>query len=175
MTPYMSQISIFGFAYAPRGWALCDGALLAPNQQPALFALIGTSFGGNGTTNFALPDFRGRVPLGLGANNYSYQIGKKGGDESVMLNAQTMPAHDHELYAMQIDDTSTNTNEPADKILATSPVGKEIYNSLDSSTMKAMSPQAVSVNGSTQSHNNVQPSMVMNFCIALQGIFPPRQ
>ena len=90
------------------------------------------------------------------------------------LNAQTMPNHDHDVYAMDVDDTSTNTSDPADMMLATSPVGKEFYNTLESSTMKPMSSQAVSSVGGDDAHFNMQPSLVVNFCIALQGYFPPR-
>ncbi|MCU7916918.1 MAG: tail fiber protein [Candidatus Thiodiazotropha sp. (ex Dulcina madagascariensis)] len=175
MTPYMSQINIFGFTFAPRNWALCDGAILAINDNQALYALIGTNFGGDGTTTFGLPDFRGRVPVCLGTSHaYSYQIGLGGGYETVSLNAHTMPTHDHDIYAVHKDDTSTNTSDPAGKMLATSPAGKEIYNTLDTATMKPMSSQAISVAGAGQGHANVQPSLVVNFCMALQGTFPPR-
>ncbi|MES9852605.1 MAG: tail fiber protein [Candidatus Thiodiazotropha sp. L084R] len=175
MTPYISQISMFGFTFAPVHWALCDGAIVAINDNQSLYALIGTSFGGDGRVSFALPDFRGRVPVCLGNSHpYSYQIGQGGGYETVSLNAQTMPNHDHTVYAVQESDTSTNTSDPAGKMLATSPVGKEIYNTLESSTMRPMSPQAVSSVGSNQAHANIQPSLVANFCMALQGVFPPR-
>ena len=175
MTPYISQISIFGFTFAPVHWGLCDGASVAINDNQSLYALIGTNFGGDGRVNFALPDFRGRVPVCLGGSTpYSFQTGQRGGYEAVNLNAQTMPNHDHDVYAMDVDDTSTNTSDPADMMLATSPVGKEFYNTLESSTMKPMSSQAVSSVGGDDAHFNMQPSLVVNFCIALQGYFPPR-
>lgn len=175
MTPYISQISMFGFTYAPVHWALCDGAQIAINDNQSLYALIGTNFGGDGRVNFALPDFRGRVPVNLGNSHpYSFQIGQGGGYEAVNLNAQTMPSHDHNVYAVLESDTSTNTSDPAGKMLATSPAGKEFYNTLESSTMMPMSPQAVSSVGGDQAHFNMQPSLVVNFCIALQGYFPPR-
>jgi microcystin-dependent protein len=175
MTPYISQISMFGFGYAPVHWALCDGTNLAITDNQALYALIGSNFGGDGRTNFSLPDFRGRVPVCLGASHpYSYQVGQGEGYESVTLNVQTMPNHDHQIYAVHQSDTSSNTSDPSGKMLATSPAGKEIYNQLEAATMRPMSSTAVSTVGAGQAHANIQPSLVVNFCIALQGIFPTR-
>jgi microcystin-dependent protein len=175
MTPFISQISMFGFGYAPVHWALCDGTTLAINDNQALYALIGNNFGGDGRANFALPDFRGRVPVCLGTSHpYSYQVGQSNGNESVTLNVQTMPNHDHQIYAIHQSDTSENTSDPAGKMLATSPTGKEIYNQLEASTMKPMSSNAVSAAGADKAHANIQPSLVLNFCIALQGVFPTR-
>ena len=172
MTPYISQISMFGFTFAPVHWGFCDGAIVAINDNQSLYALIGTSFGGDGRASFALPDFRGRVPVCLGHSNpHSFLIGQGGGYETVNLNAQTMPNHGHDVYALSENDTSTNTSDPAGKMLATSPAGKEFYNSSGASPM---SPQAVSSVGGDQPHLNMQPSLVVNFCIALQGYFPPR-
>lgn len=169
----MSQISMFGFNFAPRFWAFCEGQTIAINDNQSLFALIGTEFGGDGRTNFALPDFRGRVPVHLGGTAAPY-MGTASGYENVSLNASTMPTHDHAVNAVTVSDTSTNANEPNGKMLATSPSGKEFYNTLSSATMTAMSAAAVSNTGGGLGHNNVQPSLVLNFCMALQGIFPSR-
>ncbi|MEJ2619331.1 MAG: tail fiber protein [Candidatus Thiodiazotropha sp.] len=174
MTPFISQINLFGFDFAPRGWALCDGTVLDINDNQALFALINSNFGGNGQTTFALPDFRGRVPVSLGNMAYSLQIGQQGGFEQISLDEHTMPLHDHTVYAIQKPDTTDNTNQPSGNLLATSPDGKEIYNHLAAENSKAMSNQSVSATGSTTPHNNIQPSLVLNFCIALQGYFPSR-
>ncbi len=174
MTPYISQISIFGFNYPPVGWALCNGTYMAISDNQILFALLGTRFGGNGTSTFALPDFRGRVPLGQSLRPPYRDIGQRAGLENVALEEQTMPPHSHTLYAVTPPDTSANTNEPADKVLASSPAGREFYNTLEPATTRPMSTDAVSSTGSGTGHFNMQPSLVLNFCIALQGVFPPR-
>ena len=173
MQPYISQISIFGFNFAPKGWGFCDGQLIPLASNQALFALIGTEFGGDGRTDFALPDFRGRVPVHVGGS-YAPNMGAASGFENVSLSASTMPNHTHSVMAENVSDTSTNTNEPNGNMLATSPTDKEFYNTLSSSTMTAMSTGAVSNTGGNQAHNNVQPSLVLNFCMALQGMFPSR-
>jgi microcystin-dependent protein len=174
MTPFISQISIFGFKFAPRGWATCDGTLLEIHNNQALFALIGSNFGGNGTTDFALPDFRGRVPVCQESTKlYSTHIGQYGGHEQVALDEHSMALHTHTVHAVRPSDTSSNTNQPSAKVLATSPAGKEIYNIIESTDSRAMSTQAITPVGSNLPHNNMQPSLVLNFCIALQGDFPP--
>jgi microcystin-dependent protein len=174
MTPFISQISLFGFKFAPRGWAFCDGSVMDINDNQALAALIGNTFGGDGRTNFALPDFRGRVPVSRGDMAHSFQIGQQDGFEQIQLTEHTMPLHDHMMYAVQQQDTTSNTNQPSGKLLATSPSGKEIYNQIEAEDAKMMSTQSITHTGSTTPHNNIQPSLVVNFCIALQGIFPPR-
>jgi microcystin-dependent protein len=175
MTPFISQISLFGFDFAPQGWALCDGTVLEINNNQSLFALISSNFGGNGSTSFALPDFRGRVPVSMSTTTaYSFHIGQQGGFEQTTLDEHSMPLHDHTVYAVNQQDTTSNTNQPSGKMLATSPAGKEIYNLLEPEDSKAMSNQSVSPTGSTTPHNNMQPSLVLNFCIALQGYFPSR-
>lgn len=173
MEPYMSQISMFGFNFAPQNWAFCDGQLLPINSNQALYALIGTNFGGDGRSTMGLPGLQGRVPVHLGGTATPY-MGASGGYENVPLNASTMPTHDHAVNAVTVSDTSTNTNEPDGKMLATSPASKEFYNTLNSATMTAMSTDAVSHTGGGQAHNNMQPSLVLNFCMALQGLFPSR-
>lgn len=173
MEPYLSQISTFGFNFAPRGFAVCDGQLLPINTNQALFALIGTEFGGDGRTTVGLPEFRGRVPVHFGGM-YAPKIGYASGQEIVSLTSSSIPGHGHAVMAETVADTATNTNEPNGNMLATSPQGKEFYNTLMSSTMTPMSTDAVSRAGGGQAHNNMQPSLVINFCMALQGLFPSR-
>ncbi|MDG9669291.1 tail fiber protein [Hahella sp. CR1] len=170
MTPYIGQISMMGFGFPPEDWAQCDGQIQQITQNQALFALIGTRFGGNGTSTYALPDLRGRTPVHIGAN-YSPQVGYAAGSEQVTLTPATMAAHTHPVYA---------SSSPADKggpkndrILAETP---DIY--CPASNLIAMNAGAVSFNGSNNGsvtpHNNMQPSLTINFCIALNGVFPPR-
>ncbi|AZZ92669.1 phage tail protein [Hahella sp. KA22] len=170
MTPYLGQISMMGFGFPPESWAQCNGQIQQITQNQALFALVGTRFGGNGTSTYALPDLRGRTPVHLGAS-YSSQVGVAGGLEQVTITESTMGAHIHPVYA---------SSSPADKggpkndrILAETP---DIYCSPDNLT--TMNSQAVGFNGgsngSATPHANMQPSLTINFCIALDGVFPPR-
>lgn len=168
--PFIGEIAVFGFDYAPRDWARCDGGLVPVSQNPALYALLGTQFGGNGTTNFAYPDFRGRAPVHSDPRDpYTYRIGTFGGLESVTLTLPEMASHTHEFYGAP-DDADKNAPASGRSLaVATQP----IY-STSVSSMTAMSPLTCTFTGGGGSHTNVQPSQVLNFCIALQGIFPPR-
>ncbi len=171
-TPYISQISILAFGFAPRGWALCNGQLLPINQNQALFSLLGTTYGGNGQTNFALPDMRGRAPVHRGSlGNVVTQQGERGGAESVALLLAEMPAHRHNL------NTSTdfsNGNMPGSALPAARARGGMAIYGPGGSADATMSPLAVENTGGGQAHSNMQPYSVLNFCIALQGIFPSR-
>jgi len=167
MEPYLSQINMFGFNFSPRGWAKCDGQLLSINQYSALFALVGDAFGGDARTNFGLPEMRGRVPVCFGAPTNPY-MGIRGGAETVALTTSTMPAHTHTVLA---NSTEASTNEPAGKVLAQSPSGKEFYNT---NNYVPMLGTAVTNAGGGQPHENMQPSLVVNFCMAIQGLFPSR-
>lgn len=160
--PFLSEIRIVSFNFAPKSWAFCNGQLMPINQNQALFALLGTTYGGNGQTNFALPDFRGKVPIHSGNG---HPLGQTGGEQAHTLTINEMPTHTHPVNA------TTNTASsltPLNGLFAnTAP--SELYNS---SEPVAMSPSAVSSVGGTQPHNNMQPYLVLAFCIALQGIFP---
>ncbi|MGF1728810.1 phage tail protein [Photobacterium kasasachensis] len=176
--PFVGQITMVGFDFAPKGWAKCDGATIPISQNPTLFAIIGTQYGGDGTTNFKLPDMRGRVPLSQGTlYENSYEIGEKGGAETVTLSKAELPAHNHDLYA---------TNNPADayaaagetpllgtQTVATGETLVPIYSG-GTQDLVAMASEAISSTGGGQAHNNMQPVQVINFIIALEGIFPPR-
>lgn len=167
-TPFLGQITLYAFDFALRGWAYCDGQLLPINQNQALFSLLGTSYGGNGTTNFALPNLRGRVPVhwGQGPGLSNYVIGESVGSENVTLLATQIPQHAHQVVA---------SGNPASQGAVTNAVWATGASSpYASSANAAMSPGALTAAGGSQPHPNIAPSLVLNCCIALQGIFPSR-
>jgi microcystin-dependent protein len=168
--PFVAEIRIFAGNYAPRGWAFCNGQLLPIPQNTALFALLGTTYGGNGQTNFALPNLQGRVPLhpGQGPGLNPYNLGQQGGQATVTLLTSQIPAHSHQPRA---SGASANSGNPASRALAAA--NQNIYGPLPSLSVP-MAAQAVAIAGGSQPHNNLQPYLVVNFIIALQGIFPPR-
>ncbi|MFA7405776.1 MAG: tail fiber protein [Pelobacteraceae bacterium] len=168
--PFLGEIRIFGFNYAPQGWATCDGQLLGIAQNQALYSLLGTTYGGNGTTNFNLPDLRGRTMMHA---NATYLEGKFGGAETVALTATSqLPAHSHTLMANSLPGSS---NVPQGNILAAvADAGKSAYATTKASPAATMAPGALSPAGSSSGHNNVQPSLTINCCIALTGIWPSR-
>ena len=164
--PFMAEIRIFGFNYAPRNWAFCNGQLLSIPQNSALFSLLGITYGGNGTTQFALPDLRGRVPLHFGAGNglTPRTQGSRDGSETVGLIASQIPSHQHLAVATT---NAATTNVPTGNHLADS--GPAIY--------AAPNAPVGIINGPTgagQPHENRMPFLAMNFCICMQGVFPPR-
>jgi microcystin-dependent protein len=176
--PFLGEIRAFSFNFAPTGWALCNGQLLAINQNQALFALLGTTFGGNGTTTFALPNLQGRVALGMGTSSVgtSFVIGESLGEVSHTLVETEMPAHNHGIAA-NVNGTSNATNIPSSAVVlgsgSSSGAGTPavpIYSSTAPST--AMLPLGNA--GSDQPHENRMPFEVLSYCIALQGIFPSR-
>lgn len=163
--PFLAEVKMMGFNFAPRGWARCDGQILPINQNQALFSLLGTTYGGDGRTTFALPELRGRTPIHPGS---VYQLGQRGGWETHTLTTAEIPNHTHTLSASaQAPDSGIPTN----RVLAagTTP---ESFRAPDS--LASMGGGSVANAGGSQPHNNMQPSLVLNFCIALQGIFPPR-
>ena len=179
MDPFLGQITIFGCNFAPVGWALCQGQTLSIAQYTAVFSLLGTNFGGNGVNNFMLPDLRSRAPLsfGQGPGLSNYAIGETGGAEGVVINSGSYPAHSHGLFAA----ASTGTgNAPGGLIEAEGQTGGRggavnlaLYSA--SGTATTLAPAALTAaTGGGQAHNNVQPYLALNFCIALQGIFPAR-
>jgi microcystin-dependent protein len=161
--PFLSEIRIFSFNFPPKGWAMCNGQLLPINQNQALFSLLGTTYGGNGQTNFALPDLRGNASIHFGNG---HTLGEKGGSSAVTVNIQQLPTHLHTLNA-------TNTNgaiaNPTNAYLG---AVNNMYGPPNNLT--TMNPASVSNVGGSQPHNNMMPYLVLNFCIALQGIFPSR-
>ena len=187
---YLGQISCFGFGYPPKGWMPCNGQLLPINQYQALFSLLGTTFGGDGRTNFGLPDLRSRVPIASGndglGNNYT--LGQKGGEESHTLLNPEMPSHNHKLMAQAQPTATLTTNAPSSTVALSSgwfvPNGKAAarYNFYSASAPNAALSNgggstggvpALALSGG-QPHANLMPYLVVNFCIALVGIFPSR-
>lgn len=162
--PFLAEIRLFGFNFAPRGWAQCDGQILPINQYQSLYSLLGTTYGGDGRTTFALPELRGRVPLHVGSGR---NLGTRGGAENVTISVAQMPNHTHQLNATS---DSANTNQPTGAAMATTVDDRygpatELVNA---------SSGAVANDGNNQGHPNMQPYQVLNFCIALQGVFPSR-
>jgi len=162
--PFLAEIRMIGFTFAPRGWALCDGQILPINQNQSLYSLLGTTYGGDGRTSFALPDLRGRAPLHADAG---YPLGDKGGAENVALDASEMPEHTHAYHATCND---VATDDPNDAKFA--PTAWRSYRASGERT--AMSPDAVAETGGDAAHNNMQPYLALNFAIALTGLFPSR-
>lgn len=167
--PFLAEIKVWAGNFAPRGWALCNGQLLPIVQNTALFALIGTYYGGDGRTTFALPNLQGCSPLmhGQGPGLSNYQVGQTGGSEAVSLLQSEIPVHTHQLVAAT---DSVDSPSPIDAMPGTAPRGN-LYRTPSNSTM---APQALGLAGNGLPHNNRQPYLVLNFIIALQGIFPPR-
>jgi microcystin-dependent protein len=170
--PFIGEIRMTGWNFAARGWALCNGQLLPIQQNTALFSLLGTTFGGNGQTTFALPDLRGRVPInqGQGPGLTNRTMGENAGSEHVTLNQNQMPAHQHLVKASEAADTAN----PANAVLGADSRGTPptIYNSSPDST--TMNPQMIAPAGGNQPHDNMQPYLCVNFIIALEGIYPSR-
>jgi microcystin-dependent protein len=167
--PFLSEIRIMSFNFAPKGWALCNGQLLPINQNQALFSLLGTTYGGNGQTNFALPDLRGNVPLHEGSG---HTLGEKAGEQAHTLTISEVPQHIHDFSTntcVQSATANATAGSPTSNYWANS--GRAAY-STGGVSLGAMSPQAVTTVGGSQAHTNMQPYLVLNFCIALQGIFP---
>jgi microcystin-dependent protein len=160
--PFLSEIRIMSFGFPPKGWALCDGQLLPINQNQALFSLLGTTFGGDGRVNFGLPDLRSRTPIHVGSG---HTLGERGGEQAHTLSIAEIPTHTHVLNGS----SSAGTLIIAGGNLAGSSPS-QMYNG--PTNLAAMSPGAISSVGGSQAHLNMQPFLVLNFSIALQGIFP---
>jgi microcystin-dependent protein len=173
--PYIGQITLFGGNFAPRGWAFCNGQLVSIAQYPALFSLLGTTYGGNGQTTFALPDLRGRVPMhpGSGPGLTPKNLGQQGGTETVTLDITQIPAHSHQLNTSTANGSSAN---PTNNFIAVThdPNTLNNLNSFAPTANSALGPTAVQQSGGSQPHDNVQPFTCINYIIALEGVFPPR-
>jgi len=159
-----------GFNFAPVGWAICDGSLLSISDYDVLFNVIGTTYGGNGTTNFALPDLRGRIPIhmGEGAGLPAFVIGEQGGEETHTLAAAEMPGHTHHLYGVSNPATS---NAPADTYMAQASGALGLAYG-PAASLAQMSASALSHVGGSQPHSNIQPYLTVTFIIALEGVYP---
>jgi microcystin-dependent protein len=168
VTPYIGQITLVAFNFAPQGWAVCDGSLLSIAQNAALFDLLGTTYGGDGQSTFALPDLRGRVPLHQGQGSGSnYVVGQVGGTESVTLSGNQIPSHTHVAKCVT---GGSNSNSPVGGIWAQASADQP-YEGIAAATAP-MSPAAIGQTGGNQPHENRMPYEVLNYIIALQGIFP---
>ena len=161
--PFLSEIRLMSFVFAPKGWALCNGQLLPINQNQALFSLLGTTYGGDGRVNFALPDLRGRTPIHVGSG---HTLGERGGEQAHTLSIAELPTHTHALTASH--DNAT-TSIPANNVVMAQ-ASIDMYRSPTS--LGAMEPASVANTGGSQAHLNMQPYLTLSFCIALQGIFP---
>jgi len=160
--PFLSEIRLMSFVFPPRGWALCNGQLLPINQNQALFSLLGTTYGGDGRVNFALPDLRGRTPLHMGGG---LTLGERGGEAAHTLSVAELPSHSHPLQATE---AAATTDAPAGTVMAAASI--DAYGA--PSPAVAMGASAVLPTGGSQAHLNMQPFLTISFCIALQGIFP---
>jgi microcystin-dependent protein len=171
MDPFIGEIIMFAGNFAPQGWAFCDGQLLPISQNQALFAILGTTYGGNGQTTFALPDLRGRVPVhpGQGPGLGSYSLGQKAGSENVTLNVTQIPGHTH-TFSPGCSTDPPNSNTPANSVPAIDD-SAQTYNTEANASMRPANSSSV---GGSQPHDNMQPYNCVNFIIALQGIFPSR-
>lgn len=171
--PFVAEIRIFPFNFAPKGWAWCDGQLLPLSQNTALFSLLGTTYGGDGKSNFSLPDMQGRAPMhpGQGPGLSLHDLGETSGSDTVVLLQSEMPNHAHTLRSSVEDGTQGTLSNGV--TLSTS-VGGSLYQNTTNTNLVTMSPQALAPAGGDLPHNNMQPYLTFYFCIALQGVFPPR-
>jgi microcystin-dependent protein len=160
-TPFLGEIKIVSFNFPPKGWAFCNGQLLPINQNQALFSILGTTYGGDGRVNFGLPDLRGRTPVHVGQGII---LGERGGEEAHTLIISEMPAHNHPVNASS---NTGSTPNPSNAFWAGTAAP-----AYGSDSLTAMAPQSISNTGGSQPHLNLSPYLVLNFCIALQGIFP---
>jgi microcystin-dependent protein len=161
--PFLAEIRIMSFNFAPKGWAMCNGQLLPINQNQALFSLLGTTFGGDGRVNFALPDLRARTPIHVGAGHI---LGEKAGEQAHTLTISELPTHTH---VAQGSSSNGDIQVPTNALLARVQ-GVDVYQ--PATNLVAMHPSKVAATGGSQAHQNMQPFLVLSFCIALQGIFP---
>ncbi|MEN2284064.1 tail fiber protein [Algoriphagus sp. SE2] len=179
MEPFLGQITMFGGTFAPRGWAFCEGQLIAISTNTALFSLLGTTYGGDGRTTFALPDLRGRCAIGYGSGPglQNHNLGAKVGSESVVLNESQIPSHTHPLMG---SNSEANTNDPTNGTIAKENVVVERgsaaipVNGYSNGAANVNMKASIGNTGGSQAHTNMQPSLAMNYIIAIVGVYPSR-
>jgi len=178
-SPFVAEVTMFGFNFPPKGWAFCDGQLLPISQNTALFSLLGTNYGGDGKSTFGLPNIQGMAVIGQGQSSASgsqYFVGETTGTETVTLLTSEMPSHNHTFAATS--DGGTTTVSTGNQLAKAQTGGKQqsfTGNYLNASAPNiVMSPLGTSISGGSLPHNNMQPYLTLNFCIAMQGVFPPR-
>ncbi len=179
--PFIGEIRMFGFSFAPQGWAACNGALMSISQNTALFSILGTSYGGDGVTTFGLPNLLNTVVIGTGQGPglTPRTVGEVVGEGAVTLSVQTIPQHDHSVNGRGTSAPSLTAAPAADSLLsraftlATPVRSSQMYSSVDA-VDTTLSPSAIGITGTSQPHENRQPFLAINYCISLQGIFPPR-
>src|SRR3954454_11982936 len=171
--PFVAEIRIFPFNFAPKGWAFCDGQILPLSQNTALFSLLGTTYGGDGKSNFALPNMQGNAPMhpGQGPGLSLHDLGETGGSDTVSLLESEVPSHSHGLMSQNL---AGNRTSPVANALGRASAGAPYLPGSPAPALVNMSDNALAPAGGDQPHNNMQPYLTLNFCIALQGVYPPR-
>lgn len=171
--PFVAEIRIFPFNFPPKGWAFCDGQILPISQNTALFSLLGTIYGGDGKSNFALPNLDGNAPMhpGQGPGLSLHDLGETGGSDTVTLLESEMPAHPHSLMASAL---VADIDQPSPSVALARSTPAQLYTTPGTTPLVPMADQTIAPAGGDQPHNNLMPYLTLNFCIALQGVFPPR-
>jgi microcystin-dependent protein len=171
--PFVAEIRIFPFNFPPKGWAFCDGQILPLSQNTALFSLLGTTYGGDGKSNFALPNMQGNAPMhpGQGPGLSLHDLGETGGSDTVTLLESEIPSHSHSVEAST---TSAASPTPGPTVTLGKANGITAYSTITNANIVSMSDNTVAPAGGDQPHNNLMPYLTLNFCIALQGVYPPR-
>lgn len=173
LNPFVAEVCCFPYNFPPKGWAFCDGQLLPLSQNTALFSLLGTFYGGDGKSNFALPNIQGSVPLhqGQSSTGTEYFLGQTGGEETVTLLQSEMPGHSHSLMANAV---TGDTNSPSPGVSLARSHNATAYQNVTNQNLVSLDVSAISPSGGSLPHNNLMPYLTLNFCIAMQGIFPQR-
>jgi microcystin-dependent protein len=171
--PFVAEVRIFPFNFAPKGWAFCNGQLLPLSQNTALFSLLGTTYGGDGKSTFALPNVQGNVVVGSGQGQglSEYFLGQEGGSQTVTLLVSEMPFHTH---ALEASNGFGNNTSPTDRAIARIFGGGNLFKAPAGAATQIMDPNMIGIAGSSFPHNNMQPYLTLSYCIALQGVFPAR-